>query len=218
MESESKYDYFENKDIQAISLNYKKDNMEALIILPKNDYDINSYIENFNQEEYNNILKSLTYKKVLIYLPKFELEFETMLSQLLQDLGMKLAFRNADFFNLFKEPEEKKNEINYNISEIIQKAYIKIDEKGTEAAAVTMITEFYGLKSIPEKKNIMDINHPFLFIIRNTNLPYKHDILFIAKIEELKDKGKIENESKSRSESKSKSRSRSRSRSNSKEE
>ena len=42
----------------------------------------------------------------------------------------------------------------------------------------------------------MDINHPFLFIIRNKKLPKEHDILFIAKIEELKDKGKNENEKK----------------------
>ena len=54
---------------------------------------------------------------------------------------MKLAFSEggADFFNLFKKPEEKRSEINYYIYQIIQKAYIKIDEKGTEAAAVTMI-------------------------------------------------------------------------------
>jgi len=64
----------------------------------------------------------------------------------------------------------------------------------------------------PKKINIMDINHPFLFIIRNKDLPSDHDILFIAKIEELKDKGKNGNEKKSRS------RSRSRIRNNSKEE
>lgn len=74
MQSQNRYDFFENKDIQAISLNYKKDNMQALIILPKNDYDINNYIKNFNQKEYNYILKSLTYEEVKIYLPKFELE------------------------------------------------------------------------------------------------------------------------------------------------
>jgi serpin B len=221
MQSEDKHYYFENEDIQAISLNYKKDNMEALIILPKNDYDINNYIKNFNQKEYNNILGSLNYEKVELYLPKFELEFEKKLNQSLQDLGMELAFSEggADFFNLFKKPEEKRSEINYYIYQIIQKAYIKIDEKGTEAAAVTMIEIFLtGKERRPKKINIMDINHPFLFIIRNADLPKEHDILFIAKIEELKDKEKNGNENKSRSESRNKSRSRSRSRSNSKEE
>ena len=74
---------------------------------------------------------------------------------------------------------------------------------------------YYKSKVIrPKKINIMDINHPFLFIIRNKKLPKEHDILFIAKIEELKDKGENENEKKSRS----RSRSRSRIRSNNKEE
>lgn len=156
MQSEDKHYYFENEDIQAISLNYKKDNMEALIILPKNDYNINNYIKKINQKEYNNILESLTYEKVKLYLPKFELEFEKELNQFLQDLGMKLAFdvMGADFFNLFKKPEEKRSEINYYINQIIQKAYIKIDEKGTEAAAVTMIEmHFRRGKVIKPKKN-----------------------------------------------------------------
>ena len=49
-----------------------------------------------------------------LYIPKFELEFEKVLNKILQDLGMKLAFseEGADFFNLFKEPEDKINEIN----------------------------------------------------------------------------------------------------------
>ena len=53
MESKWSYNYFENKDIQAISLSYKKDKMEAPIILPKNDFNINSYIENLIK---NNII------------------------------------------------------------------------------------------------------------------------------------------------------------------
>ena len=96
MQSNDKHYYFENEDIQAISLNYKKDNMEALIILPKNDYDINNYIKKFNQKEYNHILENLTSEKVKLYLPKFELEFGMELNKCLQDLGMKLAF-NEEF-------------------------------------------------------------------------------------------------------------------------
>ena len=45
MYSKESYRYFENSNIQAISLDYGKDNMEALIILPKNEYDINNYIK-----------------------------------------------------------------------------------------------------------------------------------------------------------------------------
>jgi len=219
MQSENEYYYFENEVIQAISLDYEKDNMEALIILPKND-NINDYIKNFNQKEYNNILECLNNEKVKLYLPKFELEFKKTLNDLLQNLGMKLAFdeNNADFFNLFEKPEEEKNEINFYISEILQKTYITIDEEGTEAVAITSIcVNIIGINR-KRKISIMDINHPFLFIIRNQDLPSEHDILFIAKIEELKEKEKIGIECKRKSRSESKSRSRSRDRSRNKEE
>ena len=76
MNSENTYKYFENNSIQAISLDYQKDNMEGLIILPKNEHDINQYINKFNQEEYYNIINSLNNQKVNLYLPKFEMKFE----------------------------------------------------------------------------------------------------------------------------------------------
>lgn len=62
---------------------------------------------------------------------------------------------------------------------------------------------------------IMDINHPFLFIIRNKDLPSEHDILFISKIEEF-EKENNRNASKSRIRNKSRNRSKSRSKSKSK--
>ena len=69
------YDYFENDDIQVISLNYKKDNLKAIIILPKKENDINKYIQNLTLEKYNDIIKQLVNKKVIFSLPKFEINF-----------------------------------------------------------------------------------------------------------------------------------------------
>ena len=181
MKSEDSYKYFENDSIQAISLDYQKDNMEGLIILPKNGHDINQYIDKFNQEEYNNIVNSLNNQKVNLYLPKFEIKFEILLEEVLRKLGMKLAFNpaHADFSSMIKN---KKNKFYINI--IKHSSYIKVDEKGTEAAAVTALG-FRGGRHKPERKIIMDINHPFLFIIRSKDLPSGHDILFITKVENL---------------------------------
>ena len=108
MNSEYDYNYFENNEIQAISLNYQEDNMEALIILPKNEYDINKYIENFNQEDYKKIINGLYNQKVELYLPKFEIKFKTDLKEIFKALGIKLAFdSHADFSSMIKF--EKKN-------------------------------------------------------------------------------------------------------------
>ena len=189
MYSKSIYNYFENNLIQAISLDYQEDKMEALIILPKNEFDINKFIKTFNQDDYSNIIKKLNKQKVELFLPKFEIKFETELENIFQELGIKLAFNmdTADFSSLIKSQK-------ICISRIIHSSYIKIDEKGTEAAAVTAVAT-RGRASLPEKNIIMDINHPILFIIRNKDLPSGHDILFISKVENLNKEGEKESKS-----------------------
>ena len=128
MYSKDDYSYFENNVIQAISLKYQEDNLEALIILLKNECDINKFIENFNQEKYNNIINGLLSQKVELFLPKFEIEFNTDLVGVFQEMGMKLAFEpnSADFSSMVKPEKEQ----NIYIGQIIHSTYIKIDEKG----------------------------------------------------------------------------------------
>ena len=186
MYSEEKYNYFENDLIQAISLDYQKDNMEALIILPK-DNDINQYINKFNQDEYNNIINKLNNQKVKLYLPKFKMKYQTYLEETLKELGIKLAFNpdKADFSSMIKTDKNK-----FYINRIVHSTFIRVDEKGTEAAAVTVV-KFRGRESRPGRNIIMDINHPFLFIIRSKDLPSGHDILFISKVENLNEENEI---------------------------
>lgn len=132
MNINSYFNYFENNSIQAISLKYKEDNMKAIIILPKNEYNFNKYINEFNSEKYNQIIKGFKNNKVKLYLPKFEIEFEDKLNDYFKSLGMIDAFigNKADLTLM------KKNII-IDIKQIIHKTYIKVDEEGTEAAAVT---------------------------------------------------------------------------------
>ena len=186
MNSKNEYAYFENKVIQAISLDYQEDNMEALIILPKKEYDINKYIQNFNQEKYDNIINGFNNQKVELYCPKFEIKFKKEIEKVFQELGIKLAFNinTADFSSIIEKEKMK-----LCIQKIIHSSYIKIDEKGTKAAAITAVVMFRGNRnSKTERSIIMDVNHPFLFIVRNKNLPSGHDILFISKVENLEGK------------------------------
>ena len=179
MNSTEKFDYYENEGIQAISLNYTKDNLNALIILPKNKSNINNYIKNFTSEKYNMIIGNLTNKKVKLSLPKFEFDFSAELSQNFKNLGMKDAFNgNADFSIMKKEKD-------IFISSIIHKTYIKVDEKGTEAAEVTAIVMRYK-SALLEPIPVMKVDHPFLFVIRNNDLQPGNDIIFISKVECLK--------------------------------
>jgi len=176
MYMKEKFDYFEDEKIQAISLKYKQDNMVATIILPQDN--VNDYIENLTLQKYKDLINKMKNIKVKLYLPKFEINYETELSNTIKSLGMIQAFSsNANFSSMVDVKDAY-------IGKIYHKAYIKIDEKGTVASAVTY-SELRSMNrfrpTIPEMK----INRPFLFIIRNEKLPYGDDIFFMSKIEKI---------------------------------
>ena len=175
-----KFDYFEDKELQAISLHYQKDNLKALVILPNSNIDINAFIQNFTNERYTKIIKKLKNINVIFSLPKFEIKFQAELKKNFISLGMIEPFAdNADFSLMRKENDLK-------IGKIIHKTFIKVDEGGTEAAAVTAVVMTKKLALIkPEQKPdpIMIVDRPFLFIIRSDDLPPDQDMLFASKIE-----------------------------------
>lgn len=171
--------YYENDYIQAVKLNYKINNgaICAIIILPKEN--INIFIQSFNNEKYKKIIEGLKKDKtkVNLYLPKFKIEYKIDLKQILIDLGIKKAFTNeAEFTNIT-------DKIPLNIGEILQKNYINVNEKGTQAASVTeleIILECYRDKD-PNAKDFI-VNKPFLFLLRNEVDTTGRDILLFTKI------------------------------------
>lgn len=157
--------YYENNDIQMISLPYKTEklNFEMIIILPNKDKYFNSPLnylkkENINLNELFSKLKET--KNVHLYLPKFNYEFNIKLNDILKEMGIKLGFSTqADFIKIFNIKAIK-------IDKIIQKTFIKVDEEGTEAAAVTMIGMDNAAIMLEEKKEYyMYVNHSFIYAI-----------------------------------------------------
>ena len=177
------FSYFEDSNLQAIELPFKKDSMSVIIILPNENININDFIEIMDKDnEYiYTIIDNFKYSKVNIEIPKFEIEYKESLKEVLKKMGVKLAFStNADFSNIRSQDD-------LMIDDVIHKTYLKVSEVGTEAAAVTMI-EIVEMAMEPikeEKLYNMKINRPFLFIIRNNRLPKNNDIIFISKVEEI---------------------------------
>ena len=173
--------YYEDKKVQAIQLRFQKDFMSALIILPSSGNDINKYINTLatSKDEYKKIIEGLKMAKVNIQLPKFEVNFSENLNQILSDLGMYNAFSplDADFTGLRKEG-------GLAISRVIHKTFLKVNEQGTEAAAVTAIAVDEAI-FVDDKIYDMKINRPFLFLLKNGNLPEGNDLLFMSKIEKI---------------------------------
>ena len=176
------FNYYEDKNVQAIELNFREDYMSAIIILPAEGTDINKYIDtlSISNSEYKKIIDGLKYSKVHIQLPKFELRFEQKLNEILKDLGMYDAFIPyvANFTGLREEGD-------LYISQVIHKTYLKVFEDGCEAAAVTVVDGAGGAMPVQETIYDMKINRPFLFLLKNSILPAGNDLVFMSKIEKL---------------------------------
>ena len=178
--------YYENNEIQTVKLNYEKkaESIKAIIILPKQK-DIDTFIQDFNAQKYEEIIEGLKHEtKVNFYLPKFEVEFKIEMNDILINLGMHKAFtKDADFKLLCETP--------LHIGQVLQKNYINVNEKGTQASSITeMEVVLESTKEgDPSAKDFL-VNKPFIFILRNENFPKGHDILFFTKfckIEEFDD-------------------------------
>ena len=173
------FQYYNDKEVQLVKLPYKKDSMSAIVILPNEKKNINEFISELNDEKLQHLIKRMSRHKVHLELPKFELEYSSELNGVLKKLGMNEPFNEftANFKGLGKE---------LYISQILQKTYLKVDEEGTEAAAVTVI-KMKPTKSMHKKPIIypMIVDRPFLFLLKNENLPINNEMLFMSKIEKL---------------------------------
>ncbi len=172
MVQEAEFNYLANEDFQAIDLPYGDGAFSMTVFLPKQSRDVNSFIANLTESNWNSWLSSFTIQKVKLYLPKFKLEYEIQMKDVLSALGMGIAFDagNADFTKLYRGPERA------YISKVKHKTFVDVYEEGTEAAAVTSVE--IGLTSVGEDI-IMRCDRPFVFVIREKN---SNSILFIGKI------------------------------------
>jgi len=165
--------YYQDEQIQAVSLPYGRGDFRMTVIAPNpwgdSTWSIEDLIDNFTLDNWNLWLNGLRVDRFDVWLPKFRFAFEVDLTQILMGLGMEIAFTPfaADFSNMF--PAEKTC-----ISSVRQKAFVQVDEEGTEAAAVTIVEIL--IVSMPAE---FVFNRPFLAVIHED---VSGAILFIGKI------------------------------------
>jgi serpin B len=166
--------YFEDDNLSLASLDYGNRAFSMLFVLPNQNVSFDAMLNLLQQPDYfTNCIHSTRTCEVDLYIPKFkiEAEYEQTLKNTLAQLGMEIAFtESADFSGI--------SNIAIYISKIKQKAYIEVNEKGTEAAAVTSIEMIYTSVQSP-KKSTFRADHPFLFAIRENSTGA---ILFMGKV------------------------------------
>lgn len=166
MHQEEHFDYAENDDYQMIRLPYYGD-CEMTVYLPKDT----ATADKWSDEGYLATLvqdadaQEWDYRKVSLSMPKFELEYGTELADVLKELGVERIFDNNVYDRLSDEE--------LFVGSVYHKTAIKNDEKGTEAAAVTMI-EVAAMGMLPDEEVVeMNMDHPFYFTISNTDTGLK---------------------------------------------
>ena len=182
----SKIKYYEDNKIQMIELPYEDNNLSMIILLPKTQKFSSSldYMKKEKSDITKNIKKLQFKKNIKLYLPKFEFEYGTNLNDEIKKMNMKLAFDSAkaDF-----------SKLNYGsklyVFQVLQKTFIKIDESGSEASSTSLIEMRTNSTYIPTKIINMDVNHSFIFMIRDQRIKdiNQNDLLlFIGVVNTLK--------------------------------
>ncbi len=171
-EESSSNSYYENENFQAVSLYYKKPLVSMYIFLPREQVGLEGFYQVLNQENWEDWMKQFRGRyEVNLGLPKFKNEYEVSLNNVLKSLGMEIAFNSsADFSKMLPIPP------GLYIDEVKQKTFVEVNEKGTEAAAVTGARIIAISAKIPVN---MLINRPFFFAIREN---YSGSILFMGAI------------------------------------
>ena len=161
--------YAENDLLQIIQLPYKGSKISMLVLLPKKIDGLQTLEENLNLNNIAEWRSSLEGNIVSVYLPKFTSNTEYDLKEIFQTMGMKIPFDSgrADFRGISDDP--------LYLDSAIHKAFVSVDEAGTEAAAATGIEG--RLESGPP--NTFRADHPFIFIIQDDT---NGSILFIGRV------------------------------------
>jgi serpin B len=165
--------YYSNDHFQAIDMPYGQRSFTMTIFLPSWEIDLDAFIATMEPDSLQYWISHFHSDTVDVYLPRFTLEYELSLKDALTALGMGIAFApyEADFAKMYKDG-------NIYISEVRHKTFVKVNEEGTEAAAVTSV-EMGTTSADPDMPITFRADHPFVFIIRENE---SGTILFIGKI------------------------------------
>jgi serine protease inhibitor len=151
--------YAEGEDYQAVELPYAGEELAMLLVLPE-DGDFAAFEEGFDADMLAGIVDALAAEQVSVVLPKFEFSTDVGLKPVLTAMGMASAFEPgvADFSGMDGTRE-------LYIQDALHKAFVAVDEQGTEAAAATAIV--IGVTSVPLEPKLFQADRPFLFLIRD---------------------------------------------------
>jgi len=172
MRQTESFGYTEGEGYQAVELRYDGDELSMVVFLPEAG-QFEAFEKGLQAEQVCDIISGLKPTEVTLTMPKFEFESEFSLKDTLAGMGMPVAFspEDADFSGMTGNPE-------LFISDVVHKAFVAVDEAGTEAAAATAV--IVGTTSAPGEPLVeVTLDRPFIFLIRDIDTGA---ILFVGRV------------------------------------
>jgi len=169
------YRYAEATGVQVVALPYLGRDTSMWVVLPREKDGLDTVVESLSREKLHAWAGAMRERPIALELPRFTFTFQLDLVGALKQLGMTAAFEStADFTGLSTEKP-------LFISAALHKAYVAVDEKGTEAAAATsvVVQKSESVSMLPEKPVPFVADHPFLFLIRHQPTG---EILFLGQV------------------------------------
>lgn len=164
--------YAEDENMQLIELPYKSQKLSMLVLLPVKGHE-KIVADKLNADQLVNWIGAMKMERTAIGLPKFKLNSSFNLNEMLKRLGMKTSFTDdADFSGISKT--------GLKISEVIHKAFIEVDEAGTEAAAATAVVMVATGMAHPQPYKTFKADRPFVFFLYDKEAK---TILFMGKLD-----------------------------------
>jgi serpin B len=175
MHREGGFSYFDGGSFQALEIPYKSKELSIIIFLPKDRSGLPALEQFLTASNLQQWLHQLgPVPKVIVTLPKFKSTQQFELGATLRAMGMPAAFGgSADFSGMTGKRD-------FAISEVIHKAYIDVNEEGTEAAAATSVTmRTMAMRPVEQAPPVFRADHPFVFLIRDNR---SDSILFMGRM------------------------------------
>jgi serpin B len=171
----SSFGYCEYPDLQILELFYQDSRLSMVILLPREIDGIVQLEQNLTASNLMQWLSELNYyfdnELAEVSLPKFAIASDFKLKDTLKAMGMRRAFnRTSDFSGISKQEE-------LVLHKVAHKAFVKVNEQGTEAGATTSVIG--GSRGIPSPIATVKIDRPFLFLIRDEA---SNSILFMGRV------------------------------------
>ena len=169
MAQSGRFDYFETPQVQAIRLPFGDGELAMEVLLPAKSASLEALETELTPELWAVWRSQFVARQGSLELPRFELKSHYRLNAPLQALGMRRAFDShaAELTGMFAPPSEHARGKPFFISLVLQSTYWKVDEEGSEAAAVTSIGVRAAAIARPERPFQMIVDRPYLCAIED---------------------------------------------------